>query len=116
VNLKIRQLSSETSHDFIEWCGLVDGSSHKHIQVGLKIHQQDKYYDFISDYPDYAPKSRMQISRMKFSKWMVAYAVYTTGQQPEEGRDAAGKWMIIRKIVPTNEKTTQSQMFDKDGK
>ena len=27
VNLKIRQLSAETSHDFIEWCGLLKGSS-----------------------------------------------------------------------------------------
>ncbi|MGI9555819.1 MAG: BT4734/BF3469 family protein, partial [Cyanophyceae cyanobacterium] len=25
VNLKIRQLSAETSHDFIEWCGLLEG-------------------------------------------------------------------------------------------
>jgi hypothetical protein len=25
VNLKIRQLSAETTHDFIEWCGLVEG-------------------------------------------------------------------------------------------
>ena len=25
VNLKTRQLSAETSHDFIEWCGLVEG-------------------------------------------------------------------------------------------
>jgi hypothetical protein len=115
VNLKIRQLSSETSHDFIEWCGLVDGSTHKHIPIDMRIHQQDKYYDFISDYPDYAPKSKMQISRMKFAKWMVAYAVYTTGQQPEIGRDSAGKWMIIRNVIPTNPKTTQTQIFNKDG-
>ena len=25
VNLKVRQLSAETSHDFIEWCGLITG-------------------------------------------------------------------------------------------
>ena len=100
VNLKIRQLSSETSHDFIEYCGLLDGSGvYKHIKIGKRMHLQDKYYDFISDYPDYAPKSKMQISRMKFSKWMVAYAIYTTGQQPEEGRDSSGKWMILKSIT-----------------
>ena len=26
VNLKIRQLSAETCHDFIEWCGLINGT------------------------------------------------------------------------------------------
>ena len=27
VNLKIRQLSAETTHDFIEWCGLLEGQA-----------------------------------------------------------------------------------------
>ena len=101
VNLKIRQLSSETSHDFIEWCGLLEEGTPRHLQVGIRIHQQDMYYEFTSDYPDYAPKSKMQISRMKFSKWMVAYAVYATSRQPEEGRDSMGKWMcILPKPIP----------------
>lgn len=99
VNLKTRQLSSDTSHDFIEWCGLLENGAHKNLQIGIKVHQQDKYYDFISDYPDYAPKSRMQISRMKFYKWMVAYAIYATGQTPLSGRDSLGKWMEIQPIV-----------------
>ena len=86
VNLKTRQLSSDTSHDFIEWCGLLENGAHKNLQIGIKVHQQDKYYDFISDYPDYAPKSKMQISRMKFYKWMVSYAIYATGQEPLTGR------------------------------
>ena len=99
VNLKTRQLSSDTSHDFIEWCGLLENGAHKNLQIGIKVHQQDKYYDFISDYPDYAPKSKMQISRMKFYKWMVSYAIYATGQQPLTGRDSIGKWMEIKPIV-----------------
>ena len=99
VNLKTRQLSSDTSHDFIEWCGLLENGAHKNLQIGIKVHQQDKYYDFISDYPDYAPKSKMQISRMKFYKWMVSYAIYATGQEPLTGRDSIGKWMEIKPIV-----------------
>jgi len=99
VNLKTRQLSSDTSHDFIEWCGLIENGAHKNLQIGIKVHQQDKYYDFISDYPDYAPKSKMQISRMKFYKWMVSYAIYATGQAPLSGRDQIGKWMEIKPIV-----------------
>ena len=97
VNLAVRQLSAETSHDFIEWCGLLmDGQSNPSLCVGMKIHQQDVYYEFIQEYPDYAPKSRMSISRMRFYQWLVSYALYTTGVQPQEGRDAQGKWMMIR--------------------
>ena len=97
VNLGVRQLSAETSHDFIEWCGLIgDMRENPSLEIGIKIHQQDRYYEFIAEYPDYAPKSRMSISRMRFYQWLVAYAVYKTQQQPEEGRDAAGKWMRIK--------------------
>jgi hypothetical protein len=100
VNLGVRQLSAETSHDFIEWCGLIgDMRENPSLEIGTKIHQQDRYYEFIAEYPDYAPKSRMSISRMRFYQWLVAYAIYKTGQQPEEGRDAAGKWMRIKPKV-----------------
>ena len=102
VNLGIRQLSAETSHDFIEWCGLIgDMQENPSLIVGIKIHQQDRYFEFIAEYPDYAPKSRMSISRMRFYQWLVSYAIYKTNQQPEEGRDAAGKWMRIKpKLTP----------------
>ena len=97
VNLGVRQLSAETSHDFIEWCGLLaDGHTNPHLEIGKRIHQQDVYYEFIQEYPDYAPKSRMSISRMRFYQWLVSYALYTTGVQPQEGRDSQGKWMMIR--------------------
>ena len=100
VNLKIRQLSAETTHDFIEWCGLVEGNkSLSNIQVGVKLMKQDLYYDFISEYPDYAPKAKMTISRIKFYKWLNAYALYLTGQTPEEGRDPEGKWFRLKPPV-----------------
>tara|TARA_R110000803_G_scaffold56959_3_gene114677 strand:+ start:14098 stop:16521 length:2424 start_codon:yes stop_codon:yes gene_type:complete len=113
VNLKIRQLSAETSHDFIEWCGLVEGdASNSLLEVNAKLMKQDLYFDFIGEYPDYAPKAKMTISRTKFYKWLVAYSLYTTNLQPEEGRDPLGRWMRIRpKTV-----ITQSQMFDNDGR
>lgn len=109
VNLGVRQLSAETSHDFIEWCGLLsDGQPNPHLAVGQKIRQQDVYYEFIQEYPDYAPKSRMSISRMRFYQWLVSYALYTTGVQPQEGRDSSGKWMMIRpKPTP---KSTQIEL------
>jgi hypothetical protein len=97
VNLRIRQLSAETSHDFIEWCGLINGANpNPKLEIGLKIHHADMYLDFTSEYPDYAPKSKMSISRQKFYSWLTSYALYTTGLQPEEGRDSIGKWIIIK--------------------
>ena len=98
VNLKIRQLSAETSHDFIEWCGLINGSQpNEKLVVNTKINLHDCYYDFIEQYPDYGPKSKMTISRIRFGKWMVAYAVYKSGGQPEHGRESGGRWMRIKR-------------------
>ncbi|QDP68144.1 MAG: hypothetical protein Unbinned1473contig1000_22 [Prokaryotic dsDNA virus sp.] len=97
VNLKVRQLSAETCHDFVEWCGLIDGSvNNPHLELGKKVMKKELYMEFIEEYPDYAPKAKMTISMMRFYKWLVAYAVYTTGVQPEEGRDPKGRWMRIR--------------------
>jgi len=98
VNLKIRQLSAETSHDFIEWCGLINGNEYNPmLEIDTKINLQQCYYDFIEQYPDYAPKAKMTISRIRFNKWVAAYAIYKSGVQPQEGRDASGKWMRIKK-------------------
>jgi len=94
VNLKIRQLSAETSHDFIEWCGLVDGNpSNQLLTIDQKLMKQDLYHEFISEYPDYGPKAKMTISRTRFYKWLSAYGLHTTGQVPEEGRDPNGRWI-----------------------
>jgi len=98
VNLKIRQLSAETSHDFIEWCGLIEGHEHnKNLNIDEKMYKQELYLDFIQEYPDYRPNSKMTISRTKFYKWLIAYCLYKEGIVPEEGRDTGGRWIIIKK-------------------
>ena len=103
VNLKVRQLSAETCHDFIEWCGLLDGTTHESpLKVGVKMNKQELYFEFISEYPDYGPKAKMTISRTKFYKWLTSYALFKEGTQPEEGRDSYGRWMIIHKR-PSNQ-------------
>jgi hypothetical protein len=58
--------------------------------------KQDLYLEFISEYPDYGPKAKMTISRTRFYKWLVAYALFVTGVQPEEGRDPQGRWLRIK--------------------
>jgi len=98
VNLKIRQLSAETCHEFIEWCGLVDVNDRSgNIESGIRLYKNDLYYAFVDEYPDYGPKSKMTISRTKFYKWLVSYALFKEGVMPEEGRDHMGRWIIIRK-------------------
>lgn len=97
VNLKIRQLSAETCHEFIEWCGLLDGKSpNEDFDNGHKIYKQELYMDFISENPDFAPKAKMTVSRTKFYQWLNSYAVFKTGVSPDEGKDMKGKWIRIR--------------------
>lgn len=106
VNLKIRQLSAETCHEFIEWCGLVDNQdSNRLLAPETKIYKNDLYYDFIGEYPDYGPKSKMTISRTRFYKWLISYSVFKEGVVPEEGRDMTGRWIIFRKRKNENTQT-----------
>jgi hypothetical protein len=97
VNLKIRQLSAETCHEFIEWCGLVDNNERNvALQTDTRLYKNELYSNFIDEYPDYGPRGRMTISRTKFYKWLIAYAIYKEGTMPEEDRDQQGRWIIIR--------------------
>ena len=106
VNLKIRQLSAETCHEFIEWCGLVDNQDTNRLLVSEhKIYKNDLYYDFINEYPDFSPKSKLTISRTRFYKWLISYGVFKEGVIPEEGRDMTGRWIIFKKKKNPNNQT-----------
>jgi hypothetical protein len=104
VNLKIRQLSAETSHDFIEWCGLLEGAQpNQKLIPDTRIYMNEMYFDFINEYPDYGPKSKMTISRQRFYKWITAYCSYKTGENPKEGRDMTGKWFMMTEVSEETE-------------
>ena len=104
VNLKIRRLSAETCHEFIEWCGILDDMpSNKMLTTNTKIFKQDLYFDFIEDNPDFAPKSKMTVSRTRFYKWLTAYNQYKYKCDPEEGRDAGGRWIVFKNIKDLEE-------------
>jgi hypothetical protein len=97
VNLNIRQLSAETTHEFIEWCGIIgDQTPNPMLAPGCMYYKNDLYYNFISEYPDYGPKSKMTISRSKFYSWLSSYAMYKFGVPPEDGRDSTGRWLRFR--------------------
>lgn len=98
VNLKIRQLSAETCHEFIEWCGLLGNQDRiSMLETGVRLYKNDLYFNFIEEYPDYGPRAKMTISRTRFYKWLTSYAMFKEGVLPEEGRDLQGRWMIIRR-------------------
>ena len=98
VNLKIRQLSAETCHEFIEWVGLVDSNDRSTVlPVNVRLYKNELYSNFVDEYPDYGARGKMTISRTKFYKWLVAYAIYKEGLMPEEDRDHIGRWIIIKK-------------------
>jgi len=105
INLGIRQLSAETSHDFIEWCGLVGGEENPTLDPYAKLYKDNLYLDFIEQNPDYAPKAKLTISRTRFYKWLTAYCIYRHGIPPEEGRDSSGRWMRIRTKHDAEEQT-----------
>jgi hypothetical protein len=97
VNQKIRNLGADTSHEFIEWCGLIEGEMENTlVSKGRKSYKQNLYMEFTSEYPDYGPKAKMSITRNRFYKWLVSYANYKFGCTPEEGRDRDGRWIRFR--------------------
>lgn len=100
VNLKIRQLSAETCHEFIEWCGLIEGHSNHNIEHGIRNYKNDLYSNFTDEYPDYGPRGRMSISRTRFYRWLICYGNFRDGY--EEGRDQTGRWIIIKNKPDTN--------------
>ncbi len=98
VNLAVRRLSATTTHDFIEWCGLIKGSTKSNaLMFDTKLFKHELYLDFTSDYPDYAAKGKMSISRTRFYKWLNAYGMFSCGRSPDEGRNTDGRWITFRK-------------------
>tara|TARA_R110002051_G_scaffold30319_7_gene70196 strand:+ start:1462 stop:3873 length:2412 start_codon:yes stop_codon:yes gene_type:complete len=93
INLKTRTLVADTSHAFIEWCGILDGKTHPKLVRSQRIYKHDLYLDFIDEYPDYAPKGAERFSRNKFGKCLMSYGEYTYGCCALEGRDNIGRWI-----------------------
>ena len=106
VNLKIRKLSAETCHEFIEWCGIIGNTQiHDKLKPEGKVPKNELYQDFVEDNPDFAPKSKMSVSRVRFSKWLVSFSLFHYGCAPEEGRDMHARWIRFRHKAELEEQT-----------
>ena len=98
VNLELRRLSAESSHEFIEWCGLLENTTNPLLTLREKTMTNALYFNFIEEYPDYGPKAKMSVTRQRFHKWLEAYSQYKYSCPPLIGRDQEGKWMeFVRK-------------------
>ena len=100
INLKTRTLVADTSHAFIEWCGILDGKTHPKLRKDKRLYKNDLYMDFTEEYPDYSNRGASGISRHKFGKWLISYCEYKFGTQALEGRDAIGRWVeLVSKVT-----------------
>lgn len=96
MNLKIRKLSSETCHEFIEWVGLTEDSIiTDSISFNKKLFKDDLYSSFIDDNPDFAPRAKMPVSRRVFYKWLVFFGEFKEGVTIKEGRSNLGRWIMF---------------------
>ena len=107
VNANLKNLIRDTSKDFLEWCGLLEGYPFNTLLTpNAKSYKQDLYLEFIEDYPDYSSRGNMKISRTEFYRWLNDYGKYHHGVQPKDGRDKHGKWIIFLRIQDVEETGT----------
>jgi len=111
VNLKIRKLSAETCHEFIEWCGLTRGSENNdRLVTNQYLLCQDLYAEFIQENTDYGPRGKMSISKTKFYRWLIAYGLFLTGRNPEQSKSSQGKTIMF--IDETQEENQKADAID----
>ena len=95
-NIGIRRLASQTSHQFIEWVGLIQGTKASDvIRFNKRIFKDDLYLDFVKENPDFSPRGKDTISRNAFYKWLNAYGLFKEGITIFEGRSNQGRWIMF---------------------
>jgi len=95
INQRTRDLAADTSHSFIEWCGIVDGRAHPKLVAGKRVYQNDLYLDFLEEFPDYGHRGSAKVSRNEFGKWLSFYSEYKYNAPSLTGRDMLGKWIEL---------------------
>ena len=96
VNLKMKNLIRSTDHVFIEWCGIISGGKiNDKLKPNSRIYKSEIYKDFIEDNPDFAPKSKLTVSRIKFYQWIRKFCFFHYKVEAEEGKDLGGRWILF---------------------
>jgi len=92
INGKKRGFMQATKPEFAEWCGY-GTETNELLKNDGRIYKQDLYFDFIQEFPDYAPRCKNAVSRIQFYEWLNVYSRMLLGSEAENGRDHRGKWM-----------------------
>ena len=99
INSNVRDLSQATSHEFIEWVGLVDNDDKTTtIPTNVRLYKNELFNSFIEDYPFYGGKGKEGLSRTKFYRWINSYAKFRTELTYDEDRDHIGRWIMFKEI------------------
>lgn len=99
INESIRNLSQATSHEFIEWVGLVDNDEKTAtIPTNVRVYKNELFNSFIEDYPFYGVKGKDGLSRTKFYRFITLYAKFRTDLTYDEDRDHIGQWIMLKEI------------------
>jgi len=98
ANKKVKDLGQKTHHEFIEWCGLIQGSEKPDsLETGVRLETINLYNEFKRDYPE-----QQSLSAIAFNRWLIEYSIYLTGESPKIGRTSSGKWMQIKRVSTIN--------------
>ena len=96
-NTAIKRLAADTCHEFIEWLGLIEGTTASDFIVfDTRLWKDELYMDFVSDNPDFAVGGKRTISRTSFYKWLKYYGEFNNNIKYEEGRSNQGRWVIYK--------------------
>ena len=84
-NLHIRQFIASTNFDF--W----DFIKEDRVAKNERINKQDKYHEFIEQYPDFKAK----LKQRTFTSWIYKYANFI-GAEISEGHSLNTRWLILK--------------------
>lgn len=91
TNIETRKFIQKTNFYFYEFATS---------DIGMKLNMMDHeiclqtvFNDFVGCYSDFGPHGRYKLTQITFYKWCEAYAEYKTGDKPQTGRNATGRYM-----------------------
>lgn len=88
-NINIRKFISETNREFYDW------ANDENLPVGKRIYRNDKYDEFINEYPDYG-HGRFKLSQRSFKFYLDKWGKFN-GWEVIEGRDTIGRYTEFKR-------------------
>ena len=103
-NSKIKKLIASTCEEFVQWCGLDDGTGNELLKPNTNLISKDLYNDFIREH--YVNTDNRAPSKIAFGRMLVSYGWHVYKKEPYTGRSNVGR--IINFIDEKEEKNTKN--------